>query len=190
MQQIKGTLPSVSPAYQMAAGLQSPDIHQCLAVRCSRSRVLTRGLVQQTSLSRSSIGAARAWSNDAAKLEPVACSVQVWCRSCDGVQLRRPISMTGDTWPEPMCYLSPAARSHMAFVTLSKPAARRLSPGSFPLAHPLIFLVFCNDSGNIPTRMLTGWCPSAEGGVACYITRRQARISAAELPRLHQHGAD
>lgn len=72
MQQIKGTLPSVSPAYQMAAGLQSPDIHQCLAVRCSRSRVLTRGLVQQTSLSRSSIGAARAWSNDAAKLGTVA----------------------------------------------------------------------------------------------------------------------
>ncbi|KAI9541794.1 hypothetical protein NQZ68_027162 [Dissostichus eleginoides] len=39
-----------------------------------------------------------------------------------GVELRRPISMTGDTWLEPRCYLSPAARSHGAFATLSKTA--------------------------------------------------------------------
>lgn len=37
MTQIDGTFPSVSPACQMAGGLQSPDIHQCLAVRCSHS---------------------------------------------------------------------------------------------------------------------------------------------------------
>lgn len=43
-------LPSLSPACQMAGGLQSPDIHQCLAVRCSHSSALTWRLVQQTSL--------------------------------------------------------------------------------------------------------------------------------------------
>lgn len=34
----------------MAGGLQSPDIHQCLAVRCSHSGALTSRLVPQTSL--------------------------------------------------------------------------------------------------------------------------------------------
>lgn len=51
MTQIDGSIPSVSPVCQMAGGLQSPDIHQCLAVRCSHSSALTLGLVQQTIVS-------------------------------------------------------------------------------------------------------------------------------------------
>ena len=38
----------------------------------------------------------------------------------------------------PGFYLSPAARSHGAFATLSKTAVGKLSTGSFALAHPLI----------------------------------------------------
>lgn len=43
--------PSVSSVCQMAGGLESPDIHQCLAVSCSRSSALTCRLVQQNSRS-------------------------------------------------------------------------------------------------------------------------------------------
>jgi len=32
--------------------------------------------------------------------------------------------MTGDTWPEPRCYLSPAAWSYMAFMTLQEDSRR------------------------------------------------------------------
>lgn len=64
MTQIDGPPPSVSPACQMAGGLQSPDIHQCLAVTYSHSSALTLGPVQQTSLYCLSM---RAWSNDATK---------------------------------------------------------------------------------------------------------------------------
>lgn len=79
MTQIDDTLPSVTPACQMAGGLQSPDIHQCLAVRCSHSSVLTLRLVQQTSLPCSSIGATRAWSNDATKWGAIACEqLEIW----------------------------------------------------------------------------------------------------------------
>lgn len=51
----------------MAGGPGSPDIHQCLAVRCSHSSALTLGPVQQTGLSCSSVGDERAWSNDGTK---------------------------------------------------------------------------------------------------------------------------
>lgn len=50
MAQIDGILPLLSPAQQMAGGLQSPDIHQCHAVRCSHSGALTSRLVPQPSL--------------------------------------------------------------------------------------------------------------------------------------------
>ncbi|KAI9526342.1 hypothetical protein NQZ68_040261 [Dissostichus eleginoides] len=49
-------------------------------------------------------------------------------QSFDGGGAEKTISMTGDTWLEQRCYLSPAARSHMAFMTLSKPAAGGFSP--------------------------------------------------------------
>lgn len=48
MAQIDGALPSLSAACQMAGGLQSPDIHHCLTVRCSNSSALTWRLVQHT----------------------------------------------------------------------------------------------------------------------------------------------
>lgn len=67
MTQIVGTLLSLSPVCQMASGLQPPDIHQCLAVRCSLSSALTLVLVQQTGLSCSFTVTRRAWSNDATK---------------------------------------------------------------------------------------------------------------------------
>lgn len=47
---IDGILPSLSAAQQMAGGLGSPDIHHCLAVRCSRSSALTSRPVPRTSL--------------------------------------------------------------------------------------------------------------------------------------------
>lgn len=47
---IDGILPSLSGAQQMAGGLGSPDIHHCLAVRCSRSSALTSRTVPRTSL--------------------------------------------------------------------------------------------------------------------------------------------
>ena len=39
--QIDGALPSVSLAARLPVGLQPPDIHQCLSVRCSHSSGLT-----------------------------------------------------------------------------------------------------------------------------------------------------
>lgn len=79
MTQIDGTRPSVSPVCQMAGGLHSRDIHQCLAVRCSLSSVLTLGLVQQTSLFCSSMGATRSWSNDATKWGAIAWEqLEIW----------------------------------------------------------------------------------------------------------------
>lgn len=68
MTQIVASLLSVCPACQMASGPQSPDIHQCLAVRCSLSSALT----QQTSLFCSSMGATWVWSNDATKWGAIA----------------------------------------------------------------------------------------------------------------------
>lgn len=47
---IDGILPSLSAAQQMAGGLGSPDIHHCLAVRCSRSSALTSRPFPRTSL--------------------------------------------------------------------------------------------------------------------------------------------
>lgn len=41
MTQIDGALPSVSLAARLPVGVQSPDIHQCLPVRCSHSSGLT-----------------------------------------------------------------------------------------------------------------------------------------------------
>lgn len=61
---IDGILPSLSAAQQMAGGLGSPDIHHCLAVRCSRSSALTSRPVPRTSLPPPLRGPP---SNDAAK---------------------------------------------------------------------------------------------------------------------------
>lgn len=47
---IDGISPSLCGAQQMAGGLGSPDIHHCLAVRCSRSSTLTSRSVPRTSL--------------------------------------------------------------------------------------------------------------------------------------------
>lgn len=55
------------PVCQMAGGFESPDIHQCLAVSCSRSSDLTCRLVQQNSLPL--LGAS---PNDAAKWSSVS----------------------------------------------------------------------------------------------------------------------
>lgn len=58
--------PSLSSVCQMAGGSDSPDIHQCLAVRCSRSSDLTCRLHRQNSFPLLG-GAARTLPNDAAK---------------------------------------------------------------------------------------------------------------------------
>lgn len=61
-------LPLPLPVCQMAGGFDSPDIHQCLAVRCSRSSDLTCRLVQQNSFPL--LGTVR--TNDAAKWSSVS----------------------------------------------------------------------------------------------------------------------
>lgn len=79
MTQIDGAPPSVSLACQMAGGLQSPDIHQCLAVRPSHNKAVTLGGVQQAGVSCSSEGAARAWFNDATKRGAIAWEqLEIW----------------------------------------------------------------------------------------------------------------
>lgn len=79
MTQIDGAPPSVSLACQMAGGLQSPDIHQCLAVKPSHNKAVTLGVVQQASVSCSSKGAARAWFNDATKRGAIAWEqLEIW----------------------------------------------------------------------------------------------------------------
>lgn len=70
--QIDGIPPSVFSDCQMAGGLRSPDIYQCLAVQCPHSSALTLGLVLQTCVSCAFMGITRAWSNDAAKSDAVA----------------------------------------------------------------------------------------------------------------------
>lgn len=62
--------PSLSSACQMAGGFDSPDIHQCLAVRCSRSSDLTCRLVQQNSFPL--LSAVRTSPNDAAKWSSIS----------------------------------------------------------------------------------------------------------------------
>lgn len=62
--------PSLSSVCQMAGGFVSPDIHQCLAVRCSHSSDLTCRLVQQNSFPL--LSAARTSPNDAAKWSSVS----------------------------------------------------------------------------------------------------------------------
>ena len=56
-----------------------------------------------------------------------------------GVELRRPISITGDTWPEPQVLLKPSCSESRGLRDSLQDWCGKLSPGPLPLAQPLIF---------------------------------------------------
>ncbi|KAI9546023.1 hypothetical protein NQZ68_031312 [Dissostichus eleginoides] len=58
-----------------------------------------------------------------------------------GVELRRPISITWDTWKEPQVLLKPSCPDSRGLRDSLQDCYGKPSPGTFPLAHPLILTI-------------------------------------------------